>query len=403
MRHLARLSVCSLALPLLLGWVSGCYPDSDKIRNQVAQQPDTAVTPSPDAYVPVQLDGPSAVDLAVDRSTPDVPVPIVDTNPVKLDVAIPDSPPDRAPDAVPDAAPDRAPDTAPDVAGDTADAGGSLASRCKAYATGFCKTYATCGQAGLAYDYDTQDFCVTRIEMGCNIWGALDGATWPTAECGAGWTTLSCKDFLDGFEPEGCYAPGLRPQGAACDVDYQCQGRRCIFFTGNSCGICNDRSPAGGSCISDDSCKRGLVCGTKGCVLPGAVGDTCDDVRPCADSLICNSAGKCMAKLLQDTQCDTTSIYDQCDWRSTSVRCSPYSATCRKATSSTASCGWDKGTDTYKFCSARRTCVSSICVAVADVGKACDSSSGPKCMYPVYCDSDSATCVQPGPDNLICK
>src|SRR5512140_1399834 len=119
MRHLARLSLCSLALPLLLGWVSGCYPDSDKIRNQVAQQPDSAVTPTPDAFVPVQLDGPpSGVEVAVDLATRDAPVTFTDTNPVKLDVALPDSPPDRAPDAAPDAAPDRAPDSAPDVSAD---------------------------------------------------------------------------------------------------------------------------------------------------------------------------------------------------------------------------------------------------------------------------------------------
>jgi hypothetical protein len=413
-------AACSLALALMLGSGLGCYPDSDKIRNQVAQKTDASPTPQLDTLPPMQLDSFSGPEPSAELPAPDVTVqPDLPKQDVLADVA-PDVAPDLAPDVaevsgpdLPDAPdallPDRpadlpadraVADVAPEAAkpDSPADSGASVDERCKAYAQGFCKTYQSCAAGSFAGQYTTQEVCTTRIQQGCMIWAVLPGTNWPTAQCASALGIQACKDFLDDLDPVECLAPGLNPDGANCYDEAQCQGRRCSFYSGMTCGICNQRSAAGGTCNNDTGCLRGLRCGSGHCVTPGSAGATCDDAHPCASSLHCTTAGKCIERLLEGATCDINSVYDECDWRSTSVRCSPVSKKCVKSSTSELSCGYDKATDTIKTCSGGRDCSSSMCLPLPGIGDHCDDSNGPSCLYPQYCESTASTCQLPVPD-----
>ena len=330
-----------------LGCAIGCYPDSDKIRNQVAPLPDaspdqakadTGVPITPDTSPPktdvgttVRLDSqllPVTEDAAIldlaqgpELGLSDIPVrdAMDGFTPDVVDVRVADATADTADRPATDVAIPL--DTTKDLGlpeaqhssdVNPADGGGGVTDRCDAYAKSFCARFQACEPSNFSYQYLTLQTCIDRAKLGCAPYSSLAGSNWPSVDCSRAYTAMACKDFIDGIDPIECLSPGLNADGQACSDESQCQGRRCVFSSGQACGVCAQRSPAGGSCSQDFHCQRGLLCANKVCVSPGVLGATCDTARPCAGSLACSTEGQCVAPAAENAACTETA---DCDWR----------------------------------------------------------------------------------------
>lgn len=281
-------------------------------------------------------------------------------------------------------------------AGGTGGAGGARAAACQEYAGTYCSRFKACWPLGLGYNYGTEEKCVERQRLGCEVYNFPD-LDWPNAACITGWRTMGCDEFNSDMTPVACDTAGPRASGQTCSFGDQCKSGRCVFPDGKDCGTCEDRVGEGQPCISNTSCKHGLVCANNDrCVALGAANAACDTNRPCMSHLRC-AGGTCIprgtlgAKCTDDEECN---IY-------LGLAC--VQSACVKLVAA-ANCAANAD-GTFNICQSRGVCNSSTssCTPAPADGQPC-TEDGPDCLFPASCENGKCTvptfadmCVAPTP------
>jgi hypothetical protein len=184
----------------------------------------------------------------------------------------------------------------------------TVAEGCRQVARALCGRLSACSPTALALYYGDETTCDARAALGCRTDQGVAGNT-RTADdlvaCARAVTPTSCAELLAGGTPDACdVKPGTTVNGAACGSDWQCRSTYCRKVD-TACGVCAPRETAGGDCIVDGGCHRGLVCANKKCVAPGGPNADCNPPhQPCRGDLYCASAtSKCLAKVAAGGAC----------------------------------------------------------------------------------------------------
>jgi hypothetical protein len=87
--------------------------------------------------------------------------------------------------------------------------------------------------------------------------------------------------------------------GASCEL-----GLACVE------GVCGAPPGLGSSCVEDERCEEGLVCGfdDRTCQLPALVGASCEDGRRCEEGTFCagaKGARTCLLPSIAGAECST--------------------------------------------------------------------------------------------------
>ncbi len=291
---------------------------------------------------------------------------------------------------------------------------------CNAVAAARCQRLASCSTADLDKRFADEPTCEARQKLVClaGLAAPDTGATATTANTCA--TTIpgeSCDEFLGNDPTDACLPQtGARASGAPCELSGQCSTMFCAVASDASCGTCQATPVAGTSCASS-GCGPDLVCvaTTQTCQAPVPSAGACSADLPCTQGTTCVGAdagtgvkGTCMAEV--------TTVGAACDpKRATGPDCSADAGlACNTTTKQCATqpivaagmtCGPVDGVGVR--CAAGATCVKATgsqtgtCTAPAADGDACDTASGPACLYPAKCVVGSAggtagTCALPG-------
>jgi hypothetical protein len=190
---------------------------------------------------------------------------------------------------------------------------------CHQTAQALCERLNTCAPFFVQEQYGSADTCVARVALSCGTDQSTAGITRTPDDlvaCAKAAGMVSCADALAGNFPAECdVKPGTVINGAACGSNLQCQSTYCNKT--DACGVCGPRESAGGTCASNDGCKKGLVCANMACVAPAGPGQACNlPTQPCRSDLYCSSAkapGTCMAKLGPGAAC-VDNPGDACDF-----------------------------------------------------------------------------------------
>lgn len=262
---------------------------------------------------------------------------------------------------------------------------------CTDAATALCNKLQSCASALVTVLYGDVATCVARGKLGClpSLMAPSTSASPDKLDsCANATGAISCGAlFSRDAPPPACKTdPGKLANGTACGEDAQCTSAFCKKTSGQPCGVCGARAPAGGACAVSADCDYGLACGNQLCVAYGMAGSSCDGGHPCAAPNVCK-AGVCAAGGSAGQACDPAAR--DCD-PTQPLFCSPTSRVCTTVTFAAAGqpCGFINGG--YVACSAAGHCrigtgFAGTCVAPAADGTACDTTNGPDCMGPATC------------------
>jgi hypothetical protein len=310
-------------------------------------------------------------------------------------------PPDN--DAGPTNQPDGSP-TPPDgsVASDSGQDSGPATpvvdADCAAFADGYCDLLKRCYPILLGGTDEAS--CKARAGLGCAISIQSPGAAKPPQTCSAAVKAAMCTSNLTDIDPT-CHVLGTIADASPCEHDNQCQSGSCPKkgVTG-PCAVCAPRALENASCQAAD-CNYGLQCAGGICVKPVAKDGVCAKDK-CAPPNRC-VAGTCQTPKAVDATCTSAPPTgdDPCDAVNGQF-CKPGALGPGKCAAITfadpgASCGFVNGG--LVGCKGNAQCTQGKCVANADDGAACNTTSGPGCTGPAECLN--GLCTFPSPSR--CK
>lgn len=291
------------------------------------------------------------------------------------------------------------------------------AGACASYVAALRESATSCGKLSIAPS--RQDEYFARYEKICaNALGAPGSGLTPSIldQCTAK-TRAACGD------DEACGdltrdLKGSLPDGAACDLDYQCASGECVTGdsqSGTGCGKCAPAVAIGQPCANGAGCVEGATCrstssgGTPTCVAVriANAGETCSDpAKPeeavrCADGLACvrtspTSAGTCRAPVGEGEACGQEGLGNRCK---PGLAC--IAGKCGKLLGAGAACTSSGECGSGLACDA----VAKTCAAItwAKAGEACDDAL--KRCERGFCKRTSGApgvCVDPIPDGAAC-
>ena len=272
---------------------------------------------------------------------------------------------------------------------------------CNTAATTLCTKIDACSHFGVVAQYGDVTTCTARYALKCTEQLTAPG-TGLTPDfmqaCQAAIVQQLCGNVLDGTMPAACWPqpPGQRATGAACGESGQCAASGCRKATGSYCGTCLAPAALGASCASTD-CEPGLVCNSSQlCVSYGAVGASCSAQRPCTVTAVCKSGTCAVPDKLGDSCIANPSSCDAL----AGLACDASTLKCVAAQFSTGPCGVVDGDllvcqDGASCVYPSKTSATGNCVAPAADGAACNTTTGPGCSAPAFCNQ--GVCTLPTP------
>jgi len=283
--------------------------------------------------------------------------------------------------------------------------GGAGAITCAELAGAWCAKLADCEPVIYANAFTGAAQCRQRMTSYCS--GVLEGdpdTGWTDttlARCASGWTSMSCREWIDDpmlLAGPACQVAGVRAAGAVCLRDVQCASGRCAFSASAACGQCAALAAAGQPCAFHSDCAVGLACGAAGaCVAWGQVGDACGDARPCLPVLTCR-AGACAVRGVLGAACTAST---DCDLAQP-LLCNFSSGRCGPAVAGTT-CDSSLIDGSVSYCAANGFCnVDGSCTKAAGDGAPCSDGNGPLCTFPAFCAS-TGVCTSPLPAATLCR
>jgi hypothetical protein len=284
---------------------------------------------------------------------------------------------------------------------------------CTDSANARCAKIDECSSNGVAAGYGTLAVCIKRTHDNCVASLAAPGtgnSAQAVEDCAKALPAETCQDFEQGNPVAACkQVLGLKVDDASCGFNGQCQTGFCGVMTGNLCGTCAEVPVAGDSCAAVPACGSDMTCTPQLlCEDVVASGGTCDGLNQvCAPNYQCVIAagattGTCQeAATASGDACDPNKqTAPGCDGRK-GLYCDSSSGHCAAITyveagSSCAGAGI--------ACTSGASCFSTVCVALAIEGEACDIDEGPGCMAPDRCVvnlGSSGVCA--APDGDLCR
>ena len=285
--------------------------------------------------------------------------------------------------------------------------------------------------------------CKATWETLCNQFSAAPGSGIKPAGMAAIGDALSkttCDQLYAGaiqsfdFGDPSCGVDGTVATGKACYVDSQCASTNCDVPDGALCGQCVEDAAAGASCTFDSDCAKGLYCdfndtcaaekklgescagfakcesgafcdANDTCVAVGDVGADCGGDDECKQPLVCGASGKCKAAALgtAGATCDPKESYSCNSYLGFSCDDATNKCVTHQVPGPGEPCGLI-GNTFVLFCSGGASCVTpsgsnaGTCMAVAPVGGACNTDTGPDCSAVAECINgtcqvaDATTC-----------
>ncbi len=287
--------------------------------------------------------------------------------------------------------------------------GGSVSAdeACAGGAAALCGQVKACAPLLVTLIYADEATCTDAFKKSClaTLAAPKTGATPAGIEqCGLDAKSASCSDLLSHNPPASCRPTGgTVANGMACGDDWQCASGRCTVAANATCGICADRSAAGGTCVGDEDCAYGLACTAGVCVARGAAGASCDVGHPCAFGNACRTAaggtsGTCGPPAAAGEACSN----GECDTASAAF-CNPLTMRCELATSAKAgsACGIVNGNLVFckgaaGACTTPMGAVMGTCPALVEPGGACGMGTpckvGARCVNSVCTIPDPSSC-----------
>lgn len=261
---------------------------------------------------------------------------------------------------------------------------------CTAMASAACAKLVKCW--GISFDSQYADFptCEAREKLRCQSNFTAEGSRAAAADvkaCADAFPEMGCDYALTGNWAEVCRpTPGTLANGRPCGRDTQCASTKCVT-KGELCGVCAEPIAAGGACTMDEECVMGLTCINQVCTAFATKGEACDPT-PCVPSLACVD-NVCEKPVILGNTCNGMGAADNCA-KLYGYVCNA-SNLCKQTFVTTAGypCGW-VGPD-FVVCQAKGHCrmdpatMSSVCIAAAADGEACDAAQGPDCMPGSLC------------------
>ncbi len=217
--------------------------------------------------------------------------------------------------------------------------------------------------------------------------------------CAESLATVACDTTTNVARalPQSCTQmfEGELATGAICNLDEECESRRCVLPADAMCaegaccpGICGDTNlgAADDACVRSNDCNAGDFCGGDHvCHALGADGDTCTTDAQCGVGLAC-SLGACRAP---------GAIGERCLFG----RCADLGANCDTDTTCKPLGGPGAACTDGSQCSPFAECTAAhVCALVPSLGQACDG----RCTAESWCNPDSNLCATPLPDGAPC-
>lgn len=265
-----------------------------------------------------------------------------------------------------------------------------------------CQSVARCAPAFVELTFaDDLEACAAReVETLAPVFDQ-PGVTVTAAQllaCEAAFNALSCDDLLKFLlgnlaAPAECLHSGTRPDGEACVHAYQCQSGWCARPPLQACGICVTPKAAGMMCANTSECGPGSHCLEGVCVAYGAIGEPCNPSAPCFPHLTC-AEETCAAAVPEGEAC--TALTGQCDLWGAELVCDTRSRSCitLRTAPPGAPCGLlPEGPTVCSGATCFPNQLMGTCVAPAPDGAACNTTTGPGCLFHAECRD--GTCVQP--------
>jgi hypothetical protein len=278
---------------------------------------------------------------------------------------------------------------------DSVDASGLSAQQaCSDWATSVCGTYQACLPFYLRLAYADASSCISRTTLFCVAAFGLSGSDASPAlvEACARSRLLSCVNYLSNNFPAACTSiHGSVASGDPCVYDWQCAGTNAYCDLGQSgCGVCAQRSAAGGRCTLDNDCQDNLRCTNFGlCATPVGQGAACDAVQNCQGGLVCSN-GMCAPQPSEGSPCSTAAgSTEDCD-AYFGLAQGLYRDGSHCTQGQVADAGGTCGATT--FCAYAATCDTAgatagmgTCPALAGDGTPCAGPHAPSCQPPAVC------------------
>jgi hypothetical protein len=275
---------------------------------------------------------------------------------------------------------------------------------CTDLAAAYCTEVSNCAEPLITLGYGDVATCQARLKLSClpSLMAPNTAAT-PDKDdsCATALMTASCDSLYGRTTPAACVpSAGKLANGNACGDDAQCMSTYCKKAANSVCGVCGDKSAAGGACALDADCQDKLKCVTMVCQPLVAVGGMCDANHPCAQPNVCKG-NVCAVPQEAGQTCATTGVQDifgDCN-QTKGLECPPGTHVC--APLMFAAAGQPCGLINMAFvgCAAAGHCkltgFMGTCLAPAADGAACDATNGPECTPPAQCVSGA--CKLPNP------
>jgi hypothetical protein len=272
---------------------------------------------------------------------------------------------------------------------------------CKDHAEAVCTMIGSCTYL-MKVAYGDKTTCLAREKISCLAVLSATGTGFTPASMQACTKSMSGGQGCLRYVPApGCNPRGTLPDGAKCWTSSQCLGGDCLIPPGNACGTCGQLAAPGGNCYSYLDCADApqMYCRITSVTTPGSctpgvkLGNQCADITGlyCQPDLWCNKGACSNAPRPQlNEACDPIDV--RCD----DVMGLVCDATTRKCAGLTVA---DPGQPCPSHvCAASGYCrdpnmPSSMCVASATEGQACDDVNGVRCLSPAFCLNK--VCVPP--------
>jgi hypothetical protein len=277
---------------------------------------------------------------------------------------------------------------------------------CASFAQAICNKLNSCYQPLIETAYGDMNSCVARQKLNCLNGLKAPGTTATPAKtqsCADTASGVSCADIFAHNTPAACKSdPGKLADGTVCGQDAQCQSTYCKKpNNSDACGVCGQRSAAGGACQKAEDCTFNLACGGGTCTAWVMAGGTCDNTHPCLPPLHC-SGGTCATPVQAGGNCTRTAQGDNCDGTKGLFCNGATTGVCQMFQYGNAgqACGVTLNPVNLTVCTASSTCsaqTNGTCVAPAADGAACGTGNV-GCTPPANCVNgictipDYATC-----------
>ena len=226
------------------------------------------------------------------------------------------------------------------------------------------------------------------------------------AACLAALRDHSSCDFLPAGAGADCAAAyrGLVAVGGTCQADQECSDGWCDqgpTAVPGCPGTCRSRVASGATCARATQCPAtdycdpvALRCATASALGAGCTGGpSCGPQRVCAGVGLGNGTGVCVDPATGGEGAACTPFFAQ-ECRP-DLYCSPNGAVCRPRVALGGACEIRYGCQDGLVCTVSQGASSGRCVAVADVGGACDPAQEGEsaCAGDLLCDPASSRCV----------